>query len=243
MRDTRGASRQRSKRCAGGGPSPTGDPEAGKVRGGRARRPRRRPAPHLRYEGRPRRCAHYLWPFAHYGVAVLVSAIIDLTSNLPTPIPTATPSGATTAAATAGSAPGFYDAGLGRFLISPGLGGVAALLGGVLAYLAANKKSRDDRAKARDEREQAQRDRWWETLTWVYDGYRAPEPHKLPGKLAMGVLKHLFDEAKTEHRNVEVAAVVGLFEMTEKQVSDEDAKQAEPQTKGRTRWSRPKGPA
>lgn len=48
-------------------------------------------------------------------------------------------------------AAGFYDAGIGRFLLSPGFGGLAVLVGGGLTYAAALRKSRDERAAAADD--------------------------------------------------------------------------------------------
>lgn len=128
---------------------------------------------------------------------MLATVLLDLASAVPTPSPTAT------AAASTGSSPGFFDAGIGRFLVSPGLGGLAAFLGGLLAYAAASRKSKDDREKTRQ-------DRWWETVTWIYDRARADGDSAMPGDLALGLLEQLFEEAQTD---LEVATVNGLLVM------------------------------
>lgn len=137
---------------------------------------------------------------------MLASVLLDLASAVPTPSPRAT--------ATSSSSPGFFDAGIGRFLVSPGLGGLAAFLGGLLAYAAASRKSKDDREKARQ-------DRWWETVTWIYDRARADGDSAMPGDLALGLLEQLFDEAQTD---LEVATVAGLLAMfdPQAQISEDD---------------------
>lgn len=128
---------------------------------------------------------------------MLATVLLDLASAVPTPSPSATAS-----AVDASGQRGFFDAGIGRFLVSPGLGGLAAFLGGLLAYAAASRKSKDDREKARQ-------DRWWETVTWVYDRALATEGGgAMPGDLALGLLEQLFDEAQTD---LEVATVAGLL--------------------------------
>ena len=97
---------------------------------------------------------------------------------------------------------GFFDAGLGRFLISPGFGGASALLGGVLAYLAAQRKTRTDRENERQKR-------WWDALTWVYDRATAERlDARLSPSLTLDMLERLLDEADTE---LEVQAVLGLL--------------------------------
>jgi uncharacterized protein YdbL (DUF1318 family) len=51
----------------------------------------------------------------------------------------------------------FYDEGVGRFLVSPGFGGTAAVLAGMIAYLAAVKKLTADQDTARKELTHEQR--------------------------------------------------------------------------------------
>lgn len=133
------------------------------------------------------------------------------------------------AASTASSASGFYDGGLGRFLISPGFGGVAVLVGGALAYVAARRQSGDTRARTADERAKAsqeradalaretegrevvRQERWWATLTWVYDRATAERSRaRLTADLAQGLFDKLLDQAHTE---VEIEVVIGLFDL------------------------------
>lgn len=103
-----------------------------------------------------------------------------------------------------GVARGFFDAGLGRFLVSPGFGGASALLGGVLAYLAAARKTGADRENERQKR-------WWDALTWVYDRATAERVEaRLSPELALDLLERLLDEAHTE---LELQAVLGLLEL------------------------------
>lgn len=135
------------------------------------------------------------------------------------------------AASTASSTSGFYDGGLGRFLLSPGFGGVAVLIGGALAYVAARRQSGDTRAKAADERTKAsqeradalaretesrevvRQERWWATLTWVYDRATAEHPGvRLTADLAQSLFDKLLDQAHTE---VEIEVVIGLFDLFE----------------------------
>jgi len=106
---------------------------------------------------------------------------------------------------------GFFDAGFGRFLISPGFGGAAALLGGLLAYLAA-------RQKAGEEREDLRQKRWWETLTWVYDRATSErEEARLSGSLSISLFERLYNEAQTD---LEVGAVEGLLGLTEDETEE-----------------------
>lgn len=124
-----------------------------------------------------------------------------------------------TAATTA--APGFLDTGPGRFLISPGFGGAAALIGGLLAYLAARRQSTDARAKtigesdaakarADADAETSRAQRWWQTLTWIYDRATAErEDAQLTVTLTLRLLDRLARQAHTE---VEYETVLGLIE-------------------------------
>jgi hypothetical protein len=99
---------------------------------------------------------------------------------------------------------GFFDAGIGRFLVSPGCGGAAALVGGLLAYLAATRKAADDRESARQER-------WWATLTWIYDRATAERPEaRLPTRTTLDLLGRLFDQA---HTDLEIQAVENLLDV------------------------------
>lgn len=142
---------------------------------------------------------------------MLASVLLDLASTLPSPSPTAAAS-----AASSGQS-GFFDAGIGRFPVSPGLGGVAAFLGGLLAYLAANRKSKDDREKA-------ERDRWWETLTWVYDRGTATDQAGMPADMAIAMLDQLFVEAQDRHTDREIAAIAASFAVFETRQQAEQKK-------------------
>jgi hypothetical protein len=107
--------------------------------------------------------------------------------------------------------PGFYDAGVGRFLISPGFGGAATLLGGVLAFAASLIKLKRDREVTRQEREATRQERWWASLTWVYD--RATmAAGRLPGEVALTMLSHLFDQAGTALEVATVDGILALFQ-------------------------------
>lgn len=113
-----------------------------------------------------------------------------------------------TATAVATPGPGFWDAGFGRFLISPGFGGLAALLGAALVYLASRQKAAEDRE---DQRQQ----RWWEALTWIYDRATAErEEARLDGSLALDLFERLAEEA---HTDLEVQAALGLTELFDDQ--------------------------
>lgn len=113
---------------------------------------------------------------------------------------------AATAAPSAAS--GFFDAGLGRFLVSPGFGGAAALVGGALAYGAARRKGVDDREAVRQQR-------WWESLTWIFDRATAERVEaRLTATLALDLLERLYDEAQTDLEVQAVAGLLGLFQET-----------------------------
>lgn len=97
----------------------------------------------------------------------------------------------------------YFDAGLGRFLISPGFGGAAAVVAALLAFVAARQKLSVDREASRQER-------WWATLTWIYD--RATHENldqRLPPGLALDLFDRLLDEAHTE---LEIRTVAGLLQ-------------------------------
>ena len=118
--------------------------------------------------------------------------------------------GAVVLLAAAPAPSGFYDDGLGRFLISPGFGGVAVLVGGALAFFAARRSSADTRARTAIDAETARQERWWATLTWIYDRATAErEQARLTTTLALDLLDRLSDQAHTE---VEYESVLGLIE-------------------------------
>ena len=105
---------------------------------------------------------------------------------------------------------GFYDDGLGRFLISPGFGGVAVLIGGALAFFAARRSSADTRAKTAADAEVARQERWWATLSWVYDRLTAlRDRERLTTDIALVLFDRLLDEA---HTDLEIAAVEALID-------------------------------
>ena len=99
--------------------------------------------------------------------------------------------------------------GLGRFVVSPGFGGLAVFVGGFLAYRAAARQSTDARVRARDEREVARQDRWWSTLTWVYDRLTAERPE---ARLRQAQAVELFDRLTREAQTVlEKRTALGLL--------------------------------
>lgn len=117
----------------------------------------------------------------------------------------------TTLTTAAVSGAGFYEAGLGRFLVSPGFGGVAVLLGGAVAYLAARRTSRDTRAETSAAAERAREDRWWATITWFYDRTTSERVGaRLPVDVALDLLDRLSRQAQTE---LETETVLGLIQI------------------------------
>ncbi len=108
---------------------------------------------------------------------------------------------------------GFFDTGAGRFLISPGFGGAAALLGGVLAFLAARQQLVHSREASRQER-------WWAAVTWMYDRATATSG-RLPGAVALTMLEKLFDEAQTDLEIQTVSGLLDLFPPTDESVGGE----------------------
>jgi len=107
--------------------------------------------------------------------------------------------------ASSATASGFYDAGIGRFLISPGFGGLAALTAALLAFMVA-------RRNAAQEREAARQERWWASLTWVYDRATTErEEARLPGAVALTMMARLFDEAHTDLEVQGAGSIVALF--------------------------------
>ncbi len=113
-------------------------------------------------------------------------------------------------------APGFFDAGVGRFLVSPGFGGAAALLGGLLAFAAALRKTRADReaseAALAAGRESARETRWWEAMIWVYDRATAVPPAAvLPASVSLDMVDRLYAEAQTGIEKQLVAGLLDLF--------------------------------
>jgi len=96
----------------------------------------------------------------------------------------------------------FFDYGFGRFITSPGFGGLAALLAAGLAFLGVHRKQQHDTEVSRQ-------DRWWSTVTWTYDRATAPDSDS---RLTPGVALDLFQRlAEEAHSNLEKQAVRGLL--------------------------------
>lgn len=116
---------------------------------------------------------------------------------------------------------GFFSTEPGLFLLSPGFGGLAALVGVLVAYLAVRRQSADTRAKIDADRaavdaaaavdaEKARQERWWQTLTWIYDRATAQRHDaRLTVTLTLRLLDRLSRQAHTE---IEYEAVLGLIE-------------------------------
>ena len=107
----------------------------------------------------------------------------------------------------------FFDEGFGRFIVSPGFGGLAALLAAVLVFIAAQQRNAHDSREAVRAAEKDRQERWWEALTWIYDRASAERSEaRLTGELALDLLERLYDEA---HTDLEVQAVAGLIKTFE----------------------------
>lgn len=121
-------------------------------------------------------------------------------------------------AAAAAPAPGFFDAGIGRFLLSPGFGGLLAFFAALLVYAAA-------RAQAKITRERDRQERWWATLTWVYDRATAQrDAARLPAAMALDMFDRLCDLGKIE---VEWQAVLGLIDLFTDDSDDDQSGESE----------------
>lgn len=120
-------------------------------------------------------------------------------------------------------AAGFYDDGIGRFILSPGFGGLAVLVGGALTYAAALRKSGDDRAassaEARSARERLAQEtevsraaRWRFDLTWIYDRATAERPEaRIPDLVTLDLFRGLYLEAHTDQERGTVKHMLDLF--------------------------------
>ncbi len=105
---------------------------------------------------------------------------------------------------------GFFDHGFGRFLVSPGFGGLAAFLAALLVFIAAQQRNAHDRRELARAQEKDRQERWWEALTWVYDRASTERVEaRLTTDLVLDLLDRLLDEA---HTDLEVQAVAGLIE-------------------------------
>jgi hypothetical protein len=80
---------------------------------------------------------------------------------------------------------GFYDAGVGRFLISPGFGGLATAAAALVAFLVWNSN-----------RSAIKRQRWMDTLTWVYESATARDRVQMPYAVAIPILGALLEQAR-----------------------------------------------
>lgn len=108
----------------------------------------------------------------------------------------------------------YFDYGFGRFLVSPGAGGlavlVAAIITGAIAIWAARRVSRDAQARLGLDRESARQARWWETLRWTYD--RATDARaeaRLKPDVVMSLVDALGDQAQTD---TELAAAISVLD-------------------------------
>ena len=82
-------------------------------------------------------------------------------------------------------AAGFYDSGFGRFLVSPGFGGLATAAAALVAFLVWNSN-----------RSAVKRQRWMDTLTWVYESATAEDRVQMPYAVAIPILGALLDQAR-----------------------------------------------
>jgi hypothetical protein len=80
---------------------------------------------------------------------------------------------------------GFYDAGFGRFLISPGFGGLATAAAAVVAFLVWNSN-----------RGAVKRQRWMDTLIWVYESATSEGRVAMPYAVAIPILGALLEQAR-----------------------------------------------
>lgn len=87
-----------------------------------------------------------------------------------------------------------------RFLTSAGFGGLMAFLAACIAASIAWRQYRLAAAQQALERERQRADRWWETLTWVYDRTIVEEGKKapLPDTVTLSLLSALNEESKAQ---------------------------------------------
>lgn len=88
--------------------------------------------------------------------------------------------------------PPFWD----RFLTSAGFAGCMAVVAASIAALVTWRQLSHAKTKQKD-------DRWWETLTWVFDRSVSSSPgsEQLPAGVALPMLQALFDETAEENAN------------------------------------------
>jgi chromate transport protein ChrA len=79
----------------------------------------------------------------------------------------------------------FYDAGFGRFLVSPGFGGLATAAAALVAFLVWNSN-----------RAAVKRQRWMDTLIWVYESTTAQDRVQMPYAVAIPILTALLEQAR-----------------------------------------------
>ena len=124
-------------------------------------------------------------------------------SALPTPSPSTGVVGDET------FGPDFWE----RFLTSAGFGGVMAVVAAVIAGSIAL-------AQFRHVKRQHQDDRWWETLTWVYDRTMVEEGKKppLPQRVTLSMLTALADKVGENRvdrlRGEAISSILTIFDAT-----------------------------
>ncbi len=104
----------------------------------------------------------------------------------------------------------FLQSQVGLFLLSPGFGGLAALVAAGLVCSASRQNASHARQEALRAREKDRQERWWEALTWIYDRASAERVEaRSTTDLVLDLLERLHAEAVTD---LEVQAVRGLIE-------------------------------
>jgi hypothetical protein len=123
---------------------------------------------------------------------------------------------------------GFYDDGIGRFLLSPGFPGAVALVLGLGVFVKALIQSRatrralqaqhpraaprsgtarealdlqhaDAEARVAEGREDLRAQQWWRTLMWTYDQATTERSEaRLPAEATVHLLEGLYDASRTD---------------------------------------------
>jgi hypothetical protein len=117
----------------------------------------------------------------------------------PTPMPTMTPIVGTEVAS-------LWE----RFITSSGFGGLMAVIAAGIGAFLAVRQLNHQKAKARE-------DRWWDTLTWVYDRTIVERDKKdaLPQHVAFSMLRALNYQIQGSEKKVEGETIASILEMFE----------------------------